>query len=215
MKKEGFIPQNFQLGPSFISFALVVVGLALMGLSIIFYSLDNGDDINLGILPAVNMYVGIAVVISSGAYFLNRRRKIREARVNDEKRFRVWVKEQYDLTLSHDQIEQLLYYGATIVDDKKYVLHYEIEEEKTIAYIYSEKEWLDDAQKELTSPERTTTSPISLPTVKDEDTETPDTVLEESTVSELRKRAKELGLHGYSVLKKPELINLIRTNDKI
>ena len=32
------------------------------------------------------------------------------------------------------------------------------------------------------------------------------------TVGDLRKRAKELGLHGYSSLPKPKLIKLIRTS---
>lgn len=213
MKPQGFTPKNFQLRPAIISFALVLIGLGLTALAVFFYYLNNTVDLFL--LPPMTLICGLTITLSSIAYLLNRKRKIAEAKRTDEKLFSKWVKENYSLTLTQDQNEQLFYYGATIVNNKKYVLHYEIENDVPTAYIYSETEWKQNVETSVINALNETGTIKTIPTLPpgdieiEEDLEEVRKALEETSLEELRTEAKELGLKGYNKLDKAQLIEAL------
>lgn len=147
MKTSGFTPTNFQLKPPYISFALVLIGLGFTGLAIVFYFM--GRDIELGWLPPVTLYIGLVLFLSSIAYLWNRKRKTAEAKRADEIKFKKWAKTAYNIELNNDQVEQLFYYGSTLVDNSKWVLHYDLVDGEAVGHLYSAAQWQEAVNTEI------------------------------------------------------------------
>lgn len=176
--RKGFTPSNFRdtIKAPYLTFALIPIGLCLIVLGFILYYVSY-NVAPLGILPSATLYFGIATPLCSGAYLMNRYRKFKEAQTTDEKNFTKWVKETYNVTLNREQLEQLYYYGSTMVDGRKYILHYEVTETNTIAHLYTEaelEETLEAGLDALGLPEAVytddelITEPIDLVTLQEE-----------------------------------------------
>lgn len=148
MKASGFVPTNFQLKPPYISFALVLIGLGFTGLSFVLYYMSR--EMELGLLPPVTLYLGLALFICTLTYLWNRHRKKAEAKRADEIKFKNWAKEQYNVVLTNDQVEQLFYYGSTFIENSKWVLHYELPTNgDPIGYLYSAAQWQEAVTTEI------------------------------------------------------------------
>ena len=213
----GYIPQHYQdrIKPPVISFALGLVGLVLIALGA-FFILSKQLFVNLGILPVTILVTGFLLFAVSIGYIIGRRNSIAVEKRNDYDVFALWLHDKYELTPTEEQIQQLREYKTVVVDNKRYILYYELEPDiGLVGYLLTEAE-----QKE-----KTVTGKITLPPSLNEHNEIGelpaitipisiidnDTVddLATKTVAELKTIAQGLGLEGYSKLSKKALIELL------
>lgn len=139
--RQGFTPSNYleRIKPPLISFGLIMIGVVLAVLGGVFIILR--DTVELGILPTVTLFLGLALILTSAGYLIGRYIRRSEAKREDENNFQKWVVENYNVTLSKEQKDQLYNYGSTVVEGKRYILNHDSDEDgNDKVYLFTEAE---------------------------------------------------------------------------
>jgi hypothetical protein len=148
--RKGFTPSNYleRIKPPLVSFSIILVGIGLTAIGGILMYLHN--TMELGDLPTVTLLLGAVLLTTSAGYLIGRNIRKSEAKRDDEENFRKWAIENYDVKLTNEQKDQLYNYGSTVVDGKRYILNYELDEDgNTTAYLFTEAELQESVETGL------------------------------------------------------------------